>query len=163
SDLNKPNGTDCDDGSACTTSDTCQAGSCVGGPPLGCDDGNPCTTDGCNTGTGCTHINNTVACTDGLPRNGPARRNGGTVTCQGGSCSGTPKACDDGQFCDGAEECDFATGDCVTVPGSRPSCDDGAVCTTDSCDASANDATGACVNALVAHCCTSDAQCDDGL
>src|SRR5687767_15989149 len=45
---NKPNGTSCSDGNACTASDTCQSGSCAPGAAVATDDGNPCTTDGCD-------------------------------------------------------------------------------------------------------------------
>src|SRR5882724_6754065 len=45
----QPDGTVCNDGNACTTADTCQAGVCTGGSaePDGvpCDDGNSCTSD----------------------------------------------------------------------------------------------------------------------
>jgi hypothetical protein len=61
---NKP----CDDGSACTVNDLCQAGQCVGTPTMNCDDGNPCTKDLCQPGSGCYHPNNNgVACDDGDP------------------------------------------------------------------------------------------------
>jgi hypothetical protein len=46
----------CEDGDACTTSDTCDgAGQCTAGPPLSCDDGNACTTDSCDAVNGCVH------------------------------------------------------------------------------------------------------------
>ncbi len=45
----------CEDGDACTTPDTCAAGSCVGGSKPVCDDGNPCTVDGCDSAIGCTY------------------------------------------------------------------------------------------------------------
>lgn len=44
-----PAGTTCDDGSFCTTPDTCDAmGRCIAGTMLGCDDGLDCTTDACD-------------------------------------------------------------------------------------------------------------------
>jgi hypothetical protein len=49
-------GTACQDGSACTTSDTCNAGACVGGAAPNCNDLNPCTADACSPATGCTHV-----------------------------------------------------------------------------------------------------------
>src|SRR5438132_245134 len=42
------------------------------------------------------------------------------------------------------------------------SCDDGSVCTTDSCDQTANGGAGGCVNVPVANCCQSDGDCDNG-
>jgi hypothetical protein len=45
----------CDDSDACTTSDTCAAGSCLGGPAPDCDDGDPCTAESCDAITGCGH------------------------------------------------------------------------------------------------------------
>jgi hypothetical protein len=48
-------GTPCNDGNACTTSDACVAGLCVGGLPPNCNDGNVCTIDSCTPLTGCVH------------------------------------------------------------------------------------------------------------
>ncbi len=118
------NGTPCDDGNACTQTDTCQAGACVGGnpvtcpifdgchqvgvcnptsgicsnPSISCDDGNACTADGCNPAIGCVH---------------------------------SQISCDDGNACT-ADSCNPATG-CVHP---RISCDDGNLCTADSCNPS---------------------------
>jgi hypothetical protein len=50
-----PDGTACNDGNACTTNDTYQAGVCVGGSPVTCDDGNVCTVDTCSAFSGCTN------------------------------------------------------------------------------------------------------------
>ena len=75
----KSDGTACNDGNACTQTDTCQAGACVGAnpvvcaardqchvagicdlatgacsnPPITCDDGDPCTADTCDPAAGC--------------------------------------------------------------------------------------------------------------
>ena len=51
----QPDGTTCDDGNACTQTDTCQAGTCTGTDPLDCDDGNPCTVDSCAPTGGCVN------------------------------------------------------------------------------------------------------------
>jgi hypothetical protein len=74
-------GLPCDDGLFCNAGETCAAGSCTGGGAADCSDGVVCTTDSCNEGTDV--------------------------------CDSTPvdAACDDGQFCDGAETCS-ATLDC---------------------------------------------------
>ncbi len=47
----------CDDGNACTAGESCAAGECGGGLPLGCDDGDPCTTDSCDIVAGCQYQN----------------------------------------------------------------------------------------------------------
>jgi hypothetical protein len=77
------NGTSCNDGSACTTVDSCTGGTCFGGSALGCDDTNDCTADGCDPASGCFHTNTTSACDDGNAcTSGDA--------CGAGICSGTP-------------------------------------------------------------------------
>ncbi len=70
-------------------------------------------------------------------------------------CDWTPddSACDDGQFCNGAEFCDLVA-DCQ--PGVPPSCDDGVSCTDDFCDPGGAGGAGACVSI------PNDAHCDDG-
>jgi cysteine-rich repeat protein len=50
----RPDATSCSDGDACTRSDQCRAGTCVGGVPEVCDDFEPCTVDDCDPATGCT-------------------------------------------------------------------------------------------------------------
>src|SRR5204863_228194 len=124
-----PNATDwtaCNDRNACTTNDTCSGGSCVGGPALDCNDGNTCTqTDTCQGGL-CTgsdpvdcptpdqcHDTNVCNPATGICSNPPLTgipcddTNPCTLddTCQVGVCAGTPKVCDDGQYCNGQEAC----------------------------------------------------------
>jgi Dictyostelium (slime mold) repeat len=113
----------CDDGDACTLSDTCDNGTCVG-VPKNCSDGNVCTDEVCSQPSGvCTATNNTVACDDGDPSTL------GDV-CEDGECAGIPAACDDGDNCT-ANGYDPSVG-CVYAP---IVCDDGVACTDDSCDA----------------------------
>jgi hypothetical protein len=52
-----PNGTACEDGNFCTTTDTCDnAGACVGGPAPNCPSDNAvCTADVCDPTSGCAH------------------------------------------------------------------------------------------------------------
>jgi hypothetical protein len=57
-------GTSCDDGSACTTDDTCQPQGCIGSV-LSCDDGLVCSADSCDPSTGCQH---TDVCTSASPQ-----------------------------------------------------------------------------------------------
>jgi len=143
-------GTPCEDGNACTAGDACKAGACVPGALIDCDDGNLCTTDGCKAESGCTHGNNSVPCTDS---------NVCTLddVCKDGACApGTPLDCDDGNACTD-DGCDKAAGckhanntvscndlDACTkgdqcaggkcMGSETVVCDDGNVCTDDSCD-----------------------------
>jgi hypothetical protein len=57
----------CDDGSACSSDDTCVSGACVGAKAT-CDDANPCTTDSCDPKTGCvaTPVADGTACGTGF-------------------------------------------------------------------------------------------------
>jgi hypothetical protein len=132
-----PDGTSCDDGSLCTTSDACTAGAC-GGTAVDCAS----MTDMCNTGTcdeatgACvqTAVPLGTACDDGnacttmdeciRPRDSPS-------ICSGmrrGDCAGLGDACNVGI-------CDPATGACGREP--RPdgtACDDSSACTVgDAC------------------------------
>jgi subtilisin family serine protease len=61
----------------------------------------------------------------------------------------SPADCDDGLWCNGAEDC--VSGNCVA--GTPPDCDDSVSCTDDSC----NEATDSCDNVA------NDANCDNGL
>jgi cysteine-rich repeat protein len=65
--VNADNSAVCEDGNACTISDVCLLGSCVGGSPLGCDDSDACTDDSCDPGTGCLNADNTASCDDNDP------------------------------------------------------------------------------------------------
>ncbi len=144
-----PNQFFCDDGSACTANDGCEFAQCVG-EIVNCNDQNGCTDDGCDITTGCTHKPNNAACDDGDTCTKED-------TCVNGEC--IPKkftVCDDGKPCTD-NICDLAIGGCVYPPnfnqcddgdpcstsdtcengacvGKPTSCDDGNVCTSDSCD-----------------------------
>ncbi len=164
----------CDDGNPCTASDTCTEGLCVG--HSGCEDGLPCTDDIANPADNCACSNPVssqgTACVDGN------RCTLGTI-CDGlggglGDCGGgIALNCDDGNPCtddscdpalgcvhtDNAAGCDDGIA-CTTSDtcgagrcrgGARLDCDDGNICTDDSCD----DATG-CVHAYNFN------PCDDG-
>ena len=78
--------------------------------------------------------------TPGQPNNGQ--------TFEGCSGCSVPADCDDGLWCNGAEDC--VDGDCVS--GTAPDCDDGVACTDDAC----NESTDSCD--YVAN----NANCDDG-
>ena len=140
----------CDDGDACTTADSCSAGTCVGGPAPDCDDGNQCTADSCVSPTGCESVKVSISCDDG---------NACTTadTCSDGLCvGGLPPDCDDGNGCTD-DGCNMVTG-CTSNDNSLP-CDDGSACTTaDTC------AAGGCVGGVPPDCedgnVCSDHSCD---
>jgi hypothetical protein len=186
-------GTFCDDESLCTPDDTCSEGVCVGTGSISCEDGNPCTDDPCDPTLGCLHEDNTEPCDDGdvctdqdicldgvcvgggltdcddgnactadacvalagcvnVPITGPCS-DGNACTvgdmCQEGTCqSGAPLECNDGSICT-EDSCDESLG-CVFAPAKEgEACDDGNACTSeDACTA------GKCMGAGIA--------CDDG-
>ncbi len=127
----------CDDGNACTQTDTCQAGICTGTNPVVCAALDQC------------HDVGTCAPATGLCSN-PAKANGSactdanactrTDTCQAGACAGTnPVVCTALDQCHVVGTCAPATGVC-----SNPSktdgttCNDANACTrTDTCQAGA--------------------------
>jgi len=150
----KPDGTTCNDGNACTQTDTCQRGVCAGTNAVVCTAQDQCHDAGtCNPGNGtCSNPAKPdgSACTDG---NACTR----TDACQSGACTGgNPVVCPAPDQCHDAGTCNPATGACSN-PG-RPdgtTCHDGNACTqTDVCQA------GVCTgtNAVV---CTAQDQCHD--
>src|SRR5438552_10713878 len=181
----KTNGSACNDGNDCTQTDTCQSGSCVGSNPVVCSASDQCHTAGtCNTSTGvCSNPNasNGTSCSDGNACTGPDTCSGGT--CGGppvAGCCNTDADCDDhnlcttdscdveqhicnhllrdcnnGDVCDGAETCEPTTGECVN-DGIPLDCDDGVVCTHDTCDPQAG-----CMHDSIPNCCRTDADCND--
>jgi hypothetical protein len=115
-----------------------------------CDDGNICTTDTCQKGV-CEYKDNKLACDDGDPCTEQD-------TCDKGVCAGTPKTCASANECAISDGCDPLTGACLAhnAPEDTPcnngagicngsgicetigcqsdgDCDDGNVCTTDTC------------------------------
>jgi RHS repeat-associated protein len=151
-----PMGTTCDDGSACTTNDACNAASICAGTPKPTDDNNACTTDACDAATGTVGHAPTAAgtsCAD-------ANQCNGAETCDGsGACqSSTPLSTDDNNPCT-SDSCDPATGVHHTPLSAGTSCNDGSVCTTgDVCDG-AGSCTGTAVATDDNNACTLDA-CD---
>jgi len=57
------NSNTCNDGNACTHTDTCSGGVCAG-TPYTCNDNNVCTDDSCDGDGTCTSTNNTAPCDD---------------------------------------------------------------------------------------------------
>ena len=81
-----PDGTPCDDGSACTQTDTCQAGVCVGSNPVVCTASDQCHVAGtCDPATG--------LCSNPAAPDGTACNDANACTlgdaCRGGVCAGT--------------------------------------------------------------------------
>jgi sugar lactone lactonase YvrE len=75
-------GQPCDDGTACTSGETCSpAGVCAGGKAPTCDDGNACTDDSCDPYSGkCAFSKNVSPCSTGDACNL-------ATVCGGGSCA----------------------------------------------------------------------------
>jgi hypothetical protein len=149
-------GTLCNDSNACTQTDTCQAGTCIGANPVVCTPMDTCHVAGmCNTSTGmCSNPNapNGTPCTDS---------NACTQTdaCQSGACTGAnPVLCAAMDQCHVAGACNTSTGMCddpVAPDGTK--CNDGNPCTqTDACQ------TGACLGANPLQCPAIDACHDSG-
>ena len=165
----------CTDGNACTIGDICNTGNCLPGNTKNCDDGNGCTNDKCDTVTGnCLHDS----------AEGNACDADGSNCTPGDSCknsvctAGTAIDCNDNKVCTD-DSCDPASGNCknqynvagcddnnpctlidgcqggLCKGGAGPNCDDGSVCTDDSCDVK----TGNCVHDGSLH---EGSTCDDG-
>src|SRR5438128_2562354 len=117
----KPDGAACNDGNACTRTDSCQAGACTGTNPVTCTAADQCHDAGtCNPATGaCSH----PAQPAGLARNAGNSRTR-TVAWQAAACTTTtPVACAAADQCHDAGACDPATGAC-----SHPAKPDGMAC-----------------------------------
>jgi hypothetical protein len=130
-------GTACNDGNACTQTDTCQAGACTGGNPVVCAAVDPCHVAGaCNTTTG--------QCSSPAAPNGTACNDGNACTqvdtCQNGACTGQdPVVCAALDQCHAAGACNAVTGQCSNPPvADGTACNDGNACTqTDTCQGGA--------------------------
>jgi MYXO-CTERM domain-containing protein len=145
-------GSSCNDGNACTQTDTCQAGVCTGGNPVVCTASDQCHGVGvCNTSTGlCSNpsLPNGTTCSDG---NACTQ----TDTCQAGVCTGgNPVVCTPSDSCHFAGTCSPATGVCSSPPVPNGTvCNDGNGCTqTDTCQ------SGICAGGNPVVCTPSD-QC----
>ncbi len=128
-------GTSCSDGSMCTQTDTCQAGTCTGSNPVVCTPSDQCHTAGvCNPATGtCSNPNapDGTSCSDGSMCTQ-------TDTCQAGTCTGSnPVVCTPSDQCHVAGVCNPATGTCSNPNApDGTGCNDGDLCTqSDSCQA----------------------------
>ena len=148
-----PDNSICSDGDVCTGVETCDptpvTGGCKDGTPLNCDDGIACTIDLC--ASGCTHLANDDACSDGLVCNGVESCDPTPGT--GGCKAGTPPNCvEDGIACTD-EVCTEPLG-CHAVP-------DNSLCP---CGQTCSVAQGACGNFCnVTQCSGKIYQCGDCL
>jgi hypothetical protein len=145
-----PQAGECDDLNQCTLGDTCKNGWCLPGPSPDCADDNICTDDSCDPNNGCQNSHNTAFCDDG---------NACTTNdqCGAGSCQpGGALDCDDENVCT-VDTCNTDSG-CQYTFNNEPCndinacttnefcnlgicgggvaiiCDDGNLCTDDSCD-----------------------------
>jgi hypothetical protein len=175
----KMNTQPCNDGNACTTTDVCKFGTCVGQGALACDDGNPCTNDACSKEMGCVHAFNAAACDD---------NNDCTLDdhCEDGHCvSDDPALCDDSNPCtkdickpDGGCAFQSAAGPCSDgdactlddacqagkcVPGKPVVCNDGNPCTQDACKGGACAFTPQAGKCDDGNLCTPTDSCSNGL
>ncbi len=166
--INEPNSELCTDNNACTQGDECIDGFCIAGQPLVCDDGNPCTNDSCFPANGCIHTANDELCDDGEDCTygdqcfSSACVSGQLLNCDdNNSCTddvchpifGCTFEADNNNNCTDDSECtvndNCQDGMCVYV--SDLNCDDGNVCTDDSCTEEFG-----CINAA------NEALCNDG-
>ena len=135
----------CDDGSACTTDDSCsEAGACTG-TGVNCDDANPCTTDACVAASGCAFTPTSAACDDGNPCSI-------VEACQGGACVVHKwNTCDDGNVCT-TDLCTPSAG-CTHTGNDGPCIADNDACTVDKCMG------GACAAVPMTSVCVIDGLC----
>ncbi len=167
-----------DNPNICTTGDTCLAGQCIPGDPLPIDDGNPCTEDYCEKGIvyhdglasgqcddgdectkddfcyfgNCTGGDTVICAVD------PCASSASCVTGAGCVQSWLPAgaACDDGNPCTTADQCDSAH---VCVAGVGIDCSDLNPCTVDACEPDSGDCTNEGAPALEGLPCVPDASC----
>ena len=129
----KTDGTNCNDGNACTQTDSCQAGVCSGSNPVTCTASDQCHFPGtCNPSTG--------ICSNPASPNGTACNDGDacsqTDTCQAGFCTGAnPVTCSALDQCHMPGTCDPSIGICSNpAKADGTPCSDGNACTqTDAC------------------------------
>jgi hypothetical protein len=152
----RPDGTPCDDASACTMKDVCLAAdatsSTCGGELIDCDDKDACSADSCDPLLGCKHAN----------LDGPVCDDGDACTeqdaCKVGKCSGT--AVDSATVCDDKDPCTVdacvPSKGCVHDPAGADgvACDDGNPCTPgDKCT------SGTCIPGANQCSCAEDKDC----
>ena len=111
---NKQNGISCEDEMFCTVNDVCSDGVC-GGTSRNCSDSYSCTDDSCNeTNDICLNTQNDNNCVSPevcRPSLFPPPTGCGIITSCTNKTNGTP--CDDGLYCNGADECQ--NNNCVNI------------------------------------------------
>ena len=120
----------CNDGNACTQTDTCENGVCTGMSPVVCSAIDQCHAPGFCDST-------TATCSNPAKPGGSSCDDGNkctpTDTCQSGACvPGTPTTCTALDQCHDPGTCAPATGTC-----SNPAKQDGAPCTGGTCQSAA--------------------------
>jgi hypothetical protein len=148
-------GTVCDDGNACTRTDTCSNGTCAGTNPVVCAMPDQCHTAGvCNPSTG-------TCSNPAKPDNMPCNDSSGctqTDVCRAGVCTpGPAMTCNAPDQCHmGPGSCDAASGTCV-----YPAKPENSACNADSNACTQNDScrSGVCVAGTMIMCNMPPDQC----
>jgi RHS repeat-associated protein len=146
-----PDGAPCDDGNACTQTDACQAGVCMGSNPVVCT-----ASDQCRAAGSCDPVVGT--CSNPAALDGTGCNDGNACTqadsCQNGTCVGSnPVVCTASDQCHAAGTCDPASGTC-----SNPTAPDGTACVgTNKCNQSYVCQSGTCTGSNPVTCTASDA------
>jgi subtilisin family serine protease len=148
----KANSTPCNDGSACTQSDSCQSGTCTGASAVVCT-----ASDQCHVAGACDPANG--VCSNPTKQDGSSCVDGNSCTqsdtCQAGNCIGSnPVTCLAQDQCHDPGACNPASGACSNPAKSDgASCNDGDACTkTDTCMAGACAGTNPLVCAALDQC-----------
>jgi hypothetical protein len=153
------NNTICDDGLFCNGGESCDPNApppgtgCVAGTNFACNpDAFSCTDETCDeVMMGCISTPNSANCPAGQLCLPGTLGSDPVSGCKPASACTTNGECDDMNDCNGVETCDTMQGICVA--GTPVNCNDGIVCTIDSC----NPNGGTCTNMPNSN------QCDDGL
>ena len=124
--LDLPNGTNCEDGDACTKAAGCKDGECAGLAGVSCNDGNVCTNDVCDPIKGCVNTANQAFCADNDACTTDER-------CANKLCLAKNRVCDDNEPCT-TDSCDPTATDptkaCIFAPLPTPvTCTDNDPCT----------------------------------
>ncbi len=145
----------CDDGDACSTDDTCVAGSCVG-IAYDCGDGINCTVDTCVGNGTCEYSIVAGMCLieGGCYETGEQSLFNECEHCDPATAQ-LEWSPDDGASCDDFNDC-TSQDQCLAsaCAGAPYDCDDGRACTADACNGD-----GTCSNTLVAGWCLIDETC----
>eukprot|EP01091_Cochliopodium_minus_P010111 TRINITY_DN2637_c0_g2_i1.p1 TRINITY_DN2637_c0_g2~~TRINITY_DN2637_c0_g2_i1.p1 ORF type:complete len:1325 (+),score=322.31 TRINITY_DN2637_c0_g2_i1:52-4026(+) len=137
----------CTDGNLCATTSCDPALGCVSSP-INCDDGNACTVDTCDKNVGCIH--KAIQCPSNEFLNSTTFKNNPCLIFKCDpkvGCTSTPKTCDDGNICT-TDSCFQFNAACINAPVTCPT-NATNKCQIASCD-------------RVAGCTLTNKNCDDG-